>query len=387
MDKFKVALGGPPGGIAGLTNPMVVNGTWVSDDMNPNLKLSTMICKDAGPTAKCGDINNITSMLMQWTGTDMTYKISDIYGADVKGGDKPGLTLKSTADVSMLSQSASKLCSGMKEFCCEGPQPKDKSQKINCCCTPDDFMGGLYGCKGRFISPTCSESTGKGSTCSDLAGDKKTGPITSDCAIFKRAIYNFTEATQAENGARVSLYPSMVTGSDFSLKATATLADDAKTTEGTATPALLGATPSDPGTVAINVIQLFYAELCSTTIGVNRNTDQCPGCSSGGGCGPKSPQWVFGDDTSMDTDKAVVSIGDFANCNSMLNKLARYLHSMYAVVGLFMLIGGLLLLGGYFGWRHYKKKQDQLNYGAIQNDDSIYKDVTAGAADVESVVR
>ena len=72
-------------------------------------------------------------------------------------------------------RSASKLCSGMKEFCCEGPQPKDKSQKINCCCTPDDFMGGLYGCKGRFISPTCSEypptfTFGKGILCEGRQG-------------------------------------------------------------------------------------------------------------------------------------------------------------------------------------------------------------------------
>ena len=98
---------------------------------------------------------------------------------------------------------------------------------------------------------------------------------------------------------------------------------------------------STPGAVAINIVQvgfisfgsetgalrcnlisqLFYAELCSTTIGVNRNKDRCPGCSSDNGC---NRQWIFGDDMSSDTDKAAVRIGDFDHCNSLFNDFMRH---------------------------------------------------------------
>lgn len=330
--------------------------------MNPALQLSQLIC----PDTDCGDMQNITSVLLQWTGTDITFMINNIMASDVESKFRPGLSFQTSADVSLLSQSKSLLCKAEKQFCCEGPS-KDSKEDVDCCCTPDNFMD--VKCLHKIIGPQCSSNTGKMTTCSDryLSTDGKS--YKSDCAEFKRAIYNFTKTQDDGNVGRVSLYPTLQVEAD-SLEA------------GVADTQSLTSAASTPGAVAINIVQLFYAELCSTTIGVNRNKDRCPGCSSDNGC---KRQWIFGDDMSSDTDKAAVRIGDFDHCNSLFNDFMRHFGGVWGVVGVICLLTGIVLFGGYFGFKQYRNRQDQLNYGVV-NDDSIYKDVTAGA-EVESVVR
>ena len=129
-----------------------------------------------------------------------------------------------------------------------------------------------------YISDKCSESTGKTSRCSDAVIDKTsaTNPTDykSNCDSFKKAVYKFTDSQGSPYGARLALYPTDVT------------------------------TPG--GTVKMNIVQTFYEELCSLTIGVNRDRTHCPGCTGAQGC---TRQWVFGDDQSSDTDKAKIEIG------------------------------------------------------------------------------
>ena len=178
MQKFK----GPKGISAlKLTNPMNASGSIVSKDMNPALQLSQLIC----PDTDCGDMQNITSVLLQWTGTDITFMINNIMASDVESKFRPGLSFQTSADVSLLSQSKSLLCKAEKQFCCEGPSKDSKEDVDWCifsqhsrfiahpahqvvlrsCCTPDDFMD--VKCLHKIVSRQCSSNTGKMTTCSD----------------------------------------------------------------------------------------------------------------------------------------------------------------------------------------------------------------------------
>eukprot|EP01050_Picozoa_sp_SAG11_P019402 SAG11_NODE_3084_length_2706_cov_4.251630_3_plen_155_part_00 len=110
-----------------------------------------------------------------------------------------------------------------------------------------------------FIAQTCDDDTGQSTACSDAKDSPndpgKTLPKTSDCEQLKLGIYNFTrDATSAQ---RVDFYP-------------------------------LDGKPKQPK--VIDIVQLMYAELCDSSIGYNRGTDQCPGLMKGS-------TWLFGDKT------------------------------------------------------------------------------------------
>jgi hypothetical protein len=102
-----------------LTNPLTINGTIYSNKMDPILQLSDMICP---PSAKppCTALQNITSVLLQHTGTDITFSIKNIMASDVAGDHKPGMSFEADATFSALSPAASKLCAGEEAFCCAG---------------------------------------------------------------------------------------------------------------------------------------------------------------------------------------------------------------------------------------------------------------------------
>ena len=142
---------------------------------------------------------------------------------------------------------------------------------------------------------------------------------------------------------------------------------------------------ADPGTKAFNLIQLFYAELCSTSIGYNRNMDNCPGCIKGSdSC---TGRWIDGSDKEMDTDEAVLTIGDVKKtpCKSTWNNFLRAVGKAGAAG---IIIAIILVLGaaGFLGRRYYKKRQEAGKYNVNINDDSIYKDV-ASSSEAETVVR
>ena len=53
------------------------------------------------------------------------------------------------------------------------------------------------------------------------------------------------------------------------------------------------------------------------------------------------------------------------------------------VVGIMLLISVIVAVGGFAGFKHWKKKQEQQAFGVSVNDDSIYKDVVSEAMDAK----
>ena len=182
-------------------------------------------------------------------------------------------------------------------------------------------------------NPVCSADTGKATACTDSKAplNQPTGPKTSDCQTLKGGIYNFTRA--AVSGRRVDFYP-------------------------------LGGVPKKPHT--FDLVQYMFAELCNATIGHNKNTDQCPGLAKG-------QQWVLGSPTSDITKiTSDIKIGDFTHCDTIFHNIFRKL-GFWGTFGLCMLIFGVCALGGFAGYKYYKKRKETQNYSV--NDESIYHDV------------
>jgi|EP01047_Picozoa_sp_COSAG01_P011935 hypothetical protein len=297
------------------------------------------------------------------------------------------------------------------------------------CCTIDDLDPQCDATKGfsGYVADACTAGTGQNQRCGDavqgkLASSKDayssdcvrsatahlTEPpkVASPCDLssvclrvcvsaclrvcagqqdsFKKAIYNFTNGHRQ----RVSLYPSSPAPTQATLAAaadTGSLTDDSSegTMVGSSGPK--DAITADPGTKAFNLIQLFYAELCSTSIGYNRNMDNCPGCIKGSdSC---TGRWIDGSDKEMDTDEAVLTIGDVKKtpCKSAWNNFLRAVGKAGAAG---IIIAIILVLGaaGFLGRRYYKKRQEAGKYNVNINDDSIYKDV-ASSSEAETVVR
>jgi len=288
---------------------------------------------------------------------------------------------------SMLSPLASTICADYPIYCCAGPTG-DKDE-ITCCCTIDDLDPQCDATKGfsGYVADACTAGTGQNQRCGDAVQGKLASSkdaYSSDCDSFKKAIYNFTNGHRQ----RVSLYPSSPAPTQATLAAaadTGSLTDDSSegTMVGSSGPK--DAITADPGTKAFNLIQLFYAELCSTSIGYNRNMDNCPGCIKGSdSC---TGRWIDGSDKEMDTDEAVLTIGDVKKtpCKSTWNNFLRAVGKAGAAG---IIIAIILVLGaaGFLGRRYYKKRQEAGKYNVNINDDSIYKDV-ASSSEAETVVR
>ena len=66
----------------------------------------------------------------------------------------------------------------------------------------------------------------------------------------------------------------------------------------------------------------------------------------------------------------------------------------WGVIGLMLLISVIVGVGGFAGFKYWKKNQEQQAFGVSANEDSIYKDVVTDDADArlagsesDSVVR
>ena len=390
-----------------------VTNTTTLTSGTPVFSAATLICPDysKGDKATCGAVNqNISNMLIQ-TGTNVELEIKGIEGSSKgpDGGteDPPGLAFQLDSTISFLSSQSSALCKGMKPYCCAEP-----TDEAGCCCTPHEMKAQCKTGVAPFTSDRCAAATGQNDVCSDHVDDPSkpdTGsvkPQKSDCEIFKKGIYNFTIANQVGQGVqgRVNVFPDAAGAPTYSselqsmhpqlfaqlqprrvlteesVQSVATLAADESANGNTA---MLGSAlgADAPGEVTFDLLQYVFAELCSATLGTNKDTNDCPGCTKGA-C------WLNGDKTGAD-GKGYVKIGDFAACDSITNKILRAVGA-WGLVGIILLVAALMGAGGYFAFQVYqKKKLEQQAYG-----ESIYKDVVSDAADqalagseAESVVR
>lgn len=369
-----------------LTQVMTVSNATVLDSLTPVFSVASLICPDyaKGDDAKCGAVNqNMSNMLIQ-TGTNVEIEVKSIEGSSQgpDGGtkDPPGLAFQLESTISFLSSQASGLCQGMKPFCCADP-----SLEAGCCCTPHEMKAQCKTGMAPFTSDRCAAATGQDEVCSDHMDDPskpdngKVKPQKSDCEIFKKGVYNFTIANQVGSGVqgRVNVFPDAAAAPTF----TSQLASRRDSVGGNAV--MLGSTAGADaaGTVSFDLLQYVFAELCSTTLGNRKTTNDCPGCEKGS-C------WLSGDQTGVD-GKGYVKIGNYETCDSITNRLLRAVGA-WGVVGIVLLVAALCGGGGYFAFQVYKKKQlEQSAYG-----ESIYKDVVSDAADAalagseaESVVR
>ena len=369
-----------------LTQVMTVSNATVLDSLTPVFSVASLICPDyaKGDDAKCGAVNqNMSNMLIQ-TGTNVEIEVKSIEGSSQgpDGGtkDPPGLAFQLESTISFLSSQASGLCQGMKPFCCADP-----NLEAGCCCTPHEMKAQCKTGMAPFTSDRCAAATGQDEMCSDHMDDPskpdngKVKPQKSDCEIFKKGVYNFTIANQAGSGVqgRVNVFPDAAAAPTF----TSQLASRRDSVGGNAV--MLGSTAGADaaGTVSFDLLQYVFAELCSTTLGNRKTTNDCPGCEKGA-C------WLSGDQTGVD-GKGYVKIGNYESCDSITNRLLRAVGA-WGVVGIVLLVAALCGGGGYFAFQVYKKKQlEQSAYG-----ESIYKDVVSDAADAalagseaESVVR
>jgi len=288
------------------------------------------------------------SGLLAATGTDIVFHLKGIEGSSqgpLGGkGYPPGLAFQVNMDYSLLSQANSVICAGEKEYCC--------ADGVDCCCD-EDSQGAKCSdsceaattdpsiqcldpplCKSRCVpfggAAACSASTGEQTKCSDSKNpiNQKTY-FASDCQKFKLGLRNFT-------GGRVDLFPSD------------------------------GAQGKKP--YSMDLLQMFYSELCDANHGSNRDTKDCPGLDKGGA-------WLFGDATNDDPSqggKGYVKIGDFSHCDTFFHSIFRHL-GFWGTFGVCLLLAAIAGLGGFAGFKYYKKRKETQNYSV--NDDSIYHDV------------
>jgi hypothetical protein len=283
------------------------------------------------------------SGLLKATGTDVVFKIDGIEGSHHP--EPPGLAMKMSATITMLSQHNSGLCDGEKPFCCAYPDP-------DCCCSS---YPPAVECQGKEVinSDQCTAAAGQTTKCSDSEEpvndkDSKNPALWhSDCATFKQGIFNFTSSTPG--APRVDLYPPSAT----------------------ITPAPL------------DVMQFVYAELCDETIGQRRDTTDCPGKSHGG-------QWVIGTPTGKTPGLVRIGAkdGKIGNCDTIWHNIYRHLGG-WGIFGIILLVAACIGGLGFGGYKYYMKVKRAKEFPSLEgtiNDPAAGTGADFAYADIDSVV-
>ena len=386
-----------------LKRKMLVVNRTVMDARNPEFSLATLAalagegvaCATPGhplppapgpapvgapPPPDCAQ--NVSGLMLQ-TGTDVTFKINGIEGAGYT--DKgPGLALGMTAEITLLSEKNSALCKGNKPFCCAWKDPG--SDGPDCCCPTYPPDAACNAAEGSISSSQCSSTNGQTTQCSDAEWpkndptkvrffshvflsscltlnslfsrffclqDQKNHPEkwVSDCATFKKAVYNFTYELGAQ---RIDLYP------------------DSASIEA----------------VPIDILQFFYAEMCDKNIGQNRDLTNCPGLGKG-------KQWMWGDPLNKD-GKGLVKIGaigdphtgDIGGCDGLFPSLYRKV-GVWGIIGIILLVVVILVGLGFCGYTYYmkvKRAKEFPNLDVGINDPGAGTNADFAYADIDSVV-
>jgi len=143
---------------------------------------------------------NMTNML-QYSGTDLMLEFRNIRATNGLTDKAPGLQFGLNTEVSILSSTNSKLCTGQKEFCCSkflGNTSKDEPAYNNnaCCFTPGRKLPAV-GLPGfvPFVSERCDANLGEHTYCDQTVHDRDSCPECSDphkkCPCSKQQKENF----------------------------------------------------------------------------------------------------------------------------------------------------------------------------------------------------